>query len=425
MTEGVFHRDTLDQGLTIVAEEVPEVRSASIGVWVRSGSRNETQEQAGLSHFIEHMAFKGTSRRNALEIAKSLERVGGHLDAFASREFTCFYARVLDEHLPLAIDVLSDIVCNSLFDPGEIEKEKRIILDEIGTLEDTPDDQIHDLFSQIIWKGHPLGRSVLGSSGTVSSFDRRGLLGFFNDNYFRSNIVISVAGKFDYGLLSDLINKSFTVPRNGTARDGGVPPDYRREAEVHERELTQEYVCLGARGVSYNHDLRSPLLVLNVIMGGGMSSRLFQRVREEEGLAYSVYSYADFLKDSGLFCAFMGVTPDSTQKALATVLEEFEKALRTVPSADEIASAQSQLKGSLLLGLESMSNRMARLAKSEIYCGRYVSMDELISMIEQVDAGAIARAGELVLRRENLSLVALGPGSKKEILSLMEQPAGQ
>ncbi|MCX5800434.1 MAG: pitrilysin family protein [Candidatus Eisenbacteria bacterium] len=423
MTEGMFHRDCLSQGMTVVAEEVPEVRSVSIGVWVRSGSRNETWGQSGLSHFIEHMAFKGTAKRNALEIAKSLECVGGHLDAFASREFTCFYARVLEEQLPLAVDVLSDIVCHSLFDENEIEKEKRVILDEIGTLEDTPDDQIHDLFSQVIWKDHPLGRSILGHSETVRGFNRQGLLNFFTDRYFLSNVIISVAGKFDYGALVELLGRSFALPHGGTSADGGLPPDYSRQTEVYERELAQEYVCLGTRGVSYNHELRFSLLVLSVIMGGGMSSRLFQRVREEEGLAYSVYSYADFLKDSGLFCASMGVKPDSAGKALTIVLEEFEKALESSPSADEIRSAQWQLKGSLLLGLESMSNRMARLAKSEIYCGRYVSLDELVSMIDQVDAGTIARAAELVLRRESLSVVALGPCSKKEIAGLVETPA--
>jgi len=422
VAEGVFHRDRLNNGITVVAEEVPEVESVSIGVWVRCGSRNERWEQCGLSHFIEHMVFKGTATRNALEIAKSLECVGGHLDAFASREFTCFHARVLYEHLPQAIDVLSDIVCHSLFDQNDIEKEKRVILDEIGTLEDTPDDQIHDLFSQAVWKDHPLGRSILGYSETVGGFSRKDLLSFFTNNYFLSNLVISVAGKFDYDALLEMLGRSFTLPQSGAPADGGPPPNYSRQAEVYERELTQEYVCLGARGVSYNHELRSSMLVLNVIMGGGMSSRLFQRVREKEGLAYSVYSYADFLKDSGLFCAFVGVTPDATENALSVVLEEFDKARESGPSAEEIKGAQSQLRGSLLLGLESVSNRMARLAKSEIHCGRYVSVDELISMIEQVDAGTIARAAELVLGRENLSLVALGPCLKKQIVRFVETP---
>jgi predicted Zn-dependent peptidase len=422
MKEGVFHRDCIDHGITVVGEEIPEAGSVSIGVWVRSGSRNERQEQSGLSHFIEHMVFKGTARRNALEIAKSLECVGGHLDAFTSREYTCFYARVLDEHLPLAVDALSDIVCHSLFDQGDIEKEKHVVLDEIRTLQDTPDDEIHDLFSQAIWKDHALGRSVLGYEETVSGFNREGLLSFFTDNYFLSNVVVSAAGKFDYDALSDLLRRSFTLPQIGTLVDGGLPLDYRRQVEVYERELSQEYVCLGTRGISYGHDLRYPLLALNVIMGGGMSSRLFQRVREEEGLAYSVFSYADFLKDSGLFCAFMGVSPSSTVKALGTVLEEFKKARQLGLSIDEIQGAKAQLKGSLLLGLESMSNRMTRLAKSEIYCGRYVSVDELVSMIEEVNVDTIARAAELVLSLENLSFVALGPCPRKEVLRLVQAP---
>jgi len=420
MTEGTFHRDCLDNGLAVVAEEVPGVRSVSIGVWVRSGARHESWEQCGLSHFIEHMVFKGTAKRNALEIAKSLERVGGHVDAFSSKEFTCFYARVLDEHLSVAIDVLSDIVSHSLFDENDIEKEKRVVLEEIRTLEDTPDDQIHDLFSQAIWKNHPLGRSILGYRETVSGFNRKDLLNFFSSNYFLSNVVISVAGRFDYEALLGTLSKSFTLAKSGRPEDGGPPPQYSRQVEVYERELSQEYLCLGARGVPYNHDLRFSLLVLNAIMGGGMSSRLFQRVREEEGLAYSVFSYADSLKDTGIFCAFMGVSPGSTEKALGIALEEFEKALKSSPSSDEIKSAQAQLKGSLLLGLESMSSRMNRLAKSEIYCGRYISLDELVSMIEQVNAETVAKAAELVLSRNNLCLVALGPCPEKSIAPLLQ-----
>ncbi|UCF79322.1 MAG: insulinase family protein [Candidatus Eiseniibacteriota bacterium] len=419
MTEGVFHRDLIDGGLTVVGEEVPGVRSVSIGIWIRSGSRHEKADQSGLSHFIEHMAFKGTAKRNALEIARSLECVGGHLDAFATREFTCFYARVLDEHLPLAVEVLSDIVCHSLFDGDEIEKEKRVVLDEIRQFEDTPDDQIHDLFSAAIWKGHPLGRSVLGARETVSSFKRADVVSFFDTNYVSPNIIVSVAGRFDHGELLRLLEDSFSRPHGARSEEAVPVPGYNRQIQVHDRDLSQEYVCLGTRGFSYGHELRFPLLVLNVSLGGGMSSRLFQKVREREGLAYAVYSYADFMKDSGLFCAFMGVAPDSTPKALRVVLDEFAAVRELGLSRDEMKSAKAQLKGSLILGLESMSNRMTRLAKSEIYWGRYVSLDEVVSMIEGVDSEAVSRAAQAVLRPEKLSVVALGPCPEKDLTGLL------
>jgi predicted Zn-dependent peptidase len=419
MTEGTFHRDTLSNGVTVLAEEVPGVRSAALGVWVRSGSRNESSEQSGLSHFIEHMVFKGTRTRSPFEIAKSLESVGGHLDAFTSKESTCYYARVLDEHLPMAVDVLSDILCHSLFDKDDVEKEKKVVLDEIRALEDTPDDQIHELFAGAIWKNHSLGRSILGSRETVRAFSRTDIMDFFNRHYGAPNVIVSVAGKVDYPRLLDLLAESFSLPSAPVPEDDPGPPDYVRQIEVNERKLSQEYVCLGTRGVSYNHELRFPLLVLNVAMGGGMSSRLFQKVREEEGLAYSVYTYVDFLRDSGIFCGFAGVEPESTRRVLEVLLGEFGRAMESGLSCDEVCSAREQLKGSLLLGLESMSNRMTRLARSEIYYGRYISVDELVSMIEQVNEESSRKAAELAFKRENLTLVALGPCPEKETTGLL------
>jgi len=415
MTEAVFHKDRLENGITVLAEQVPGVRSAALGVWVRSGSRSETPEKCGLSHFIEHMVFKGTETRSAFEIARSLEAVGGHLDAFSSREYTCYYARVLDEHLPLAVDVLSDILCHSVFSPQDIEKEKKVVTDEIRAMEDTPDDEIHDLFASVIWRGHSLGRSILGSRETVNGFSREDVAGFFSENYVAPNIIVSVAGSFDYAALLDLTGRSFTISGNPAPSSESGIPGYARATEVTERKLSQEYFCLGTRGVAYDHELRYPLLVLNVALGGGASSRLFQRVREEEGLAYSVFTYADFLRDSGIFCASAGVDPGSTRRALDVVLEEFDKALQSGLSEAEIRGAKEQLKGSMLLGLESMSNRMSRLARSEIYYGRYISVDEVVAATEAVDALGVRKAAELVLDRECLSLVALGPSSKSEI----------
>ncbi len=419
MTEGTFHRDRLDNGMTVLTEEVPGVRSVAVGVWIRSGARNEKPEQGGLSHFIEHMSFKGTKSRSPFDIARSLESVGGHLDAFTSKESTCYYARVLDEHLPLAVDVLSDILCHSLFDTRDIEKEKKVVVDEIRSLEDTPDDLIHDFFASAVWRNHGLGRSILGSRETVRALKRSDLLEFFRQNYGAENVIVSVAGKFDYVGLLDLLSGRFALPASARPHADPAPPEYARSIDIREKRLSQEYICVGRRGVPYGHELRFPLLVLNVAMGGGMSSRLFQRVREEEGLAYSVYTYVDFLRDSGLFCAFAAVEPGSSGRALEILLEELRKAKDSGLSQEELRSAKEQLKGSLLLGLESMSNRMTRLARSEIYYGRYISVDELVSMVEEVDADSTRAAAEMVFDHQSLSLVALGPSPKKDIESLM------
>ncbi|MBN1503875.1 MAG: insulinase family protein [Candidatus Eisenbacteria bacterium] len=415
MSEGGFHRDRLESGITILAEEVPGVRSAALGVWIGSGSRNEEPEQCGLSHFIEHMVFKGTETRSAFDIARSLEAVGGHLDAFSSKEYTCYYGRVLDEHLPLAVDVLSDIVCHSVFADKDIEREKKVVLDEIRALEDTPDDEIHDLFASVVWKGHSLGRSILGTRETVGAFTRDDVARYFRENYVAPSVIVSVAGSFDYQALLDLVARSFKLPAGPAPSQDSPVPAYARSVEVTERRLSQEYFCVGTRGVSYNHELRHALLVMNVAMGGGASSRLFQRVREEEGLAYSVFTYADFLRDSGIFGASAGVDPGSTRRALDVVLEEFEKAVESGLSEAEVLGAKEQLKGSLVLGLESMSNRMTRLARSEIYYGRYVPVDELVARIDAVSVQNAGRAAELMLDRRHLSVVALGPASRAEI----------
>jgi predicted Zn-dependent peptidase len=406
-----FRRIVLPSGLTVIGEHVDSVRSVSIGVWVRVGARHETSAEAGMSHFLEHMVFKGTHTRDAYELALSLESVGGHLDAFTGREVTCFDARALDEHLDLAVEVLADLVLNPKLDPADVEKEKKVVLDEIHTYEDTPDERVHDLFADVVWAGHPLGNRILGSRESVEAFTREEVRGYHARRYGTSNVLIAIAGKFDWDRFLDQVSVRFgKVGPGSSPQPNGVEPN-GRDVVHHVKDLAQQYLCIGARGLPSQHPDRHALIVLSTLLGGGMSSRLFQRVREQEGLAYSVYTYADFYKDAGIFCAGMNVQPEHGRRAVALTIEEFERVIREGVPAPELDSAKAQLKGSLLLGLESTSNRMHRIARNELYEGRFVPLDELVRRVDRVGSSDVQRVASELISRERLSLVALGPSA--------------
>ncbi|MEA3509009.1 MAG: pitrilysin family protein, partial [candidate division NC10 bacterium] len=297
---GVYRKEVLDNGLVILTERMPEVQSISIGVWIPVGSRKEEERQAGISHFIEHMLFKGTERRSAEEIAAAIDSVGGILDAFTSREYTCYYAKVLGEHLPLAVDILADLVLHSRFDPADVEKERAVILQEIKMVEDNPDDQIHDLFTQTIWADHPLGRPILGPRETLSQIGRDEMAKFMDDSYRPDQAIISAAGGLDHQSLVDLVVAAFG-DWEGRSQPGPSSPPISRVTTVNEdRDLSQVHLCLGVKGLAYAHRDRYTLSILNTILGGGMSSRLFQEVREKRGLVYSIYSYTASYRDGGL-----------------------------------------------------------------------------------------------------------------------------
>jgi len=385
------------------------VRSASLGMWVRTGSRDEGDDVLGISHFLEHMLFKGTRRRSALEIAQSLESVGGHLDAFTGREQTCYYGRFLDEHWPQAVDVLADLVSSPLLEADQIEKEKGVVIDEISSYEDEPDELVHDLFADLIWNGHALGRSILGTRETVRRFDRGALTGYFDRRYTSRNLVVALAGSFDRDAFLDLVQRQLVVPAGGEAIDGPPLPPFVPGVLNRPREFSQLYLCLGARSIPYDDDDRFALQVLSMILGGGMSSRLFQVVREQEGLAYSVYSYADFYRDTGLFCISLDVAPERGRRALKVVLSEVADLQRNGLRAGELESAKAQLKGSLLLGLESLSSRMSRIARNEIYFGRHIPVRELVRQVERVREEQVVEIARRSLAEGAISLVALGP----------------
>lgn len=405
------HKIVLPSGLTVIGEHVDSVRSVSVGVWVRVGARYEPPVEAGMSHFLEHMVFKGTHARDAYELALSLESVGGHLDAFTGREVTCFDARALDEHLDLAVEVLADLVLHPRLDPDDVEKEKKVVLDEIHTYEDTPDERVHDLFADVVWAGHPLGNRILGTRESVQAFTREDVARYHGRRYGARNLLLAIAGRFDWERFVEEVTRRFGDAGPGLRPESNGVEGNGRDVVHHVKDLAQQYLCLGARGLPSQHPDRHALVVLSTLLGGGMSSRLFQRVREQEGLAYSVYTYADFYRDAGIFCAGMNVQPEHGRRAIALTLEEFDRVIQDGVPAAELDSTKAQLKGSLLLGLESTSNRMHRIARNELYEGRFVPLEELVRRVEGVTAQDVQRVASEIIARERLSLVALGPSA--------------
>ena len=406
-----FFREVLPSGITVVGERMESVRSVAVGVWLRVGSRHETPPESGMTHFLEHVVFKGTRQRDALRIALAIESVGGHLDAFTGREVTCFNARVLEEHLDLAVDVLADLALHPRLDPDDVEKEKGVIVEEIHNYEDTPDDRVHDLFAEVVWRGHPLGNRILGSVDSVNAFTREAIAGYHTRHYTAPNLLVSVAGRFDWDRVLALVQSRF-----GSAADGQREPTPRvatdgRGVVHHVEDLAQQYLCIGGAGLPHEHPDRYTLVLLSNLLGGGMSSRLFQSVREREGLAYSVYTYADSYEDTGIFCASMSVQPAQGMRAVQLTLQEFDRAADEEIPKEELLSVKEQIKGNLLLGLESTTNQMSRLARSEIYSGRYVPVEELIASVDRIAAQDVRRVAREFLSRDRLSLVALGSGA--------------
>jgi len=402
----------------VVLERIPHVRSCSIGVWITRGSRHEAGEKVGISHFLEHMVFKGTPRRTAREIATSIESVGGTLDAFTSREYTCFHAKILDEHIALAVDVLSDLLDSPIMSEENIEREKQVIYEEIRNMEDTPEDLIHQLYAKTIWGEGPLGYPLLGTFETVDSLERDEVLDFLNRQYTGPNIVVSAAGKFDCRSMFELIQEKFSfLNRRHAAGPGTDRPAKDRPLQQNCRPVTrhlprdcqQTHLCLGAISFAHADPRRYALLILNNIIGGGMSSRLFQRVREEEALAYVVYSFQQFYLDTGVTGLYLGVEPSQRDRALEVIQQEYSKLLEQGVDGQELEHAKYQLKGHLLLGLESTGTRMFRLANFEVNDEPYLPIDEVITRVQSVGAEEIREVAQVILSPERLFCVSLGP----------------
>jgi predicted Zn-dependent peptidase len=391
-------KDVLPNGLTLLTESMPHVRSVAVGVWLKRGSRHETPQQTGISHFIEHMVFKGTKNRSAERIAAEVDSIGGYMDAFTAKEYASFHLKVLDEHLPLALDILGDIVLNPLFDPLEMVKEKKVIFEEINMVEDTPDDLVMELFTEAFWPDHPLGRPILGTKRSVGTFRRNDLASFFKRVYHPGNIVIAAAGNLDHARIAELVAQHFGALTNGrTPRNGHAPTARARVVTRAKKELEQVHLCLGTRSYPQAHADRYGCYILNTVLGGSMSSRLFQNVREKRGLVYSISSGVTAYSDAGIMSVYAGTSLDSVGKVLRLTLEEFRK-LRGEPlPAEELRRAKDHLKGSLMLSLENTGSRMSHLARQEIYFGRQIGLDELLAGIEAVSAGDVQRIANEVL----------------------------
>lgn len=405
-----YHKSVLPNGIRIVSEEIPHVKSVSIGVWIDTGSRNETELTNGISHFLEHMVFKGTEHRSTQQIARSLESVGGYLNAFTTKEHTCYYARVLDEFTELAVDVLADLIQFPLFPQKEIEKERKVVLEEIKNAEDDPDDLIHDYFETDIYSGHSLRLPVLGSSRNVSSFRRTDLLKYVRERYAADNIVVAAAGNFPHVKLVELVEKYFTLHRktSGQIRPGRISAG-RKKVQEFQKPIQQAHICTGTVGFSVHSKYRFPSLVLNTLLGDGMSSRLFQNIREKYGFAYSVYSFLNMLRDTGSFGVYIGTDKKHIQKSLDLIFGELRGLTKKAIPKAELARTKAQLKGNMLLGLESTSARMMRLGTGELYFGEFTELEKISQEIDSVTVDDVGEVARHLCREEMFSTIIFAP----------------
>jgi len=405
----------LDNGLRIVTEPVDSVKSVAVGIWVKSGSRDEPDEKAGITHFLEHMLFKGTESRSAYDIALGMESVGGYMNAFTSNEYTCYYTRSLDSQLERALDLLTDMLKNSTFPEEEMEKEKRVVLEEMKMYRDSPEDTLFESFSGSVFSNHPLGRPIIGFEETVTAFSRQDLFDYVRQRYQPDNILVSVAGHTDHDKVVELVDKYLGVIDRGTTRNQAVElTPYSIHREVITRPIEQTHMVIGRRGLHYDHDDRYRLLLANTVLGGGMSSRLHQNVREKYGYCYSIGTFNQSYTDSGLFGVYIGTDRNYVDHVRELIHAEFRRMQEERVPEKELNEAKSQLKGKLLLSQESMSNRMTRLAKSELYFNRFVSLDELVENIDEVSAEDLRQFSETFFDEKSYSETLLLPEGQSD-----------
>ncbi len=405
-----FQKTILDNGIRVVSESIPTVRSVSVGLWVDVGSRDEGTGKSGISHFLEHMVFKGTRRRSMRQIAQSIESIGGYLNAFTTKEHTCFYARVLDEHIARAVDVVTDLISEPVFNPNEVVKERDVVLEELKQIEDDHDDLIHDYLDRLLYHPHPLGEPIIGRSDSISNFGRHDLFEHLKVHYTTENMVLAAAGNIEH---EHLVNLAETYT-SGLRRHGRHPrkeriPKNRHSYAEYKRPVQQAYVCLGTKAYSVHSRNRYPLIILNSLLGEGMSSRLNQTIREKHGLAYTVYSYTNFMRDTGVFGVYVGTDAEKVGKALGLISREFRKLQDKPVSKAEFNRTISQLKGAMMLGLENMSSRMMRIGGGELYFNKYSSLDSVLKKIDEVSIDDVQAVAKDLLREENFSTVLFKP----------------
>jgi predicted Zn-dependent peptidase len=407
--------ETLPSGLRLTTEAMPHVRSVSVGVWLKRGSRHESDAESGVAHFVEHMLFKGTFTRTAQQIAQTIDSIGGQLDAFTSKEYAGYYIKVLDEHLPLAIDLLSDMVMHPALAPADIAREQSVILEEIKMVEDAPDDLVHEVFAEQFWARHPLGRPILGTPETVSSFTSEGLRRYFEQTYLAPNLIVAAAGRIEHAGVRALIERAFERLPTAAAPAVDVPPAITPGVVVREKDIEQSHVCLGTAAYPQAHADRHALYVLNTILGGSMSSRLFQHIREDRGLAYAVWSSLMAFSDTGAMTIYAGCATDRVEEVVDLTIAELG-GLRTTPvPADELQRAKDHLKGSLMLSLENTSSRMSQLAKQELTFGRQFTLDEILRSIDAVSADDVQRVASDLFKDGAVVATVVGPALPKAL----------
>ncbi|MBV9508203.1 MAG: insulinase family protein [Acidobacteriia bacterium] len=400
---------TLPNGVRVITEAMPHVRSVSVGIWIGTGSRRETPEQNGISHFIEHMLFKGTTHRSAEDIARSVDSIGGNLDAFTAKELVCFNTKVLDEHLSMAWDVLADLVLNPLFRSEDIEKEKGVILEEIKMEADSPDYLVHEIFSSNFWKDHPLGKPILGTRETVRRFDSDMIRAYYSQVYEPANLVVTAAGNLTHQRVVSLVRDHFeAMPAIEPTPAEPVPVTHARIALRNKKSLEQVHLCLGVPSYPLPHQERFACYVLNTLLGGGMSSRLFQNIRERQGLAYAVFSELNPYRDTGCLSIYAGTSLESAPKVVESIVHEFRDLKENLVPDDELRRAKDHLKGSLMLSLESTASRMTNLARQEMYFRRFFTLDELVESIEAVTASDVQRIAQTFFDPKQIALTVLG-----------------
>jgi predicted Zn-dependent peptidase len=387
---------------------MPHVRSVSIGVWLARGSRHEPQEQSGIAHFVEHMLFKGTATRTAEDIAQTIDSIGGQMDAFTAKEYASYYIKVLDEHLPLAVDVLSDIVRRPAFSEDDIEREKKVVLEEIKMVEDTPDDLVHELFTENFWVDHPLGRPILGTRETVEALTQSGLRRYFEGVYSAPNMIVAAVGNVDHQRVRDLVEAAFGTVSSDAQDISSLPPRVEPRIVIRNKELEQSHVCLGTSSYQQDHEDRYSSYVLNTILGGSMSSRLFQNVREKRGLAYAVFSGLSAYRDAGSMTIYAGCANDAIGELIDVVVVELKRMKDELLPESELRRAKDHLKGSLMLNLESTSSRMSHLARQEIYFDRQFGLDETLEGVERVSQHDVQRVARDLLKDGALAATVLG-----------------
>ncbi len=413
------HKKEMKNGLVVATEAMPHLRSASIGVWVRGGSRFESNYTPGISHFIEHLLFKGTKTRSAGAIAKAIDSIGGQLNAFTDKEYVGFYAKVLDRHIPFAFELLSDIVLNPDFPATELERERNVIFEEIAMVEDSPQELIQDIFMEGFWRGHPLGLPISGTKESVARIARREVMKYFKENYTACNTVISVAGNIRHRKVQELAGRYFSGLRAGLPLDPGRPPAAHAARTIrHKPHLEQTHICLGTRCPPMGSADRYCAHILNSVLGGGMSSRLFQNIREKRGLVYSIYSAPNVYQDAGTLIIYAGCTPKRAASVVDLTIKEMRKMRDKVVSADELKRAKENIKGQFMLSLESTSSRMTHLAQQEIYYRHFYTMEEIMEGFDRVRARDVRRLANEMFDSSAINLTVLTSANGRDLKSV-------